>query len=232
MAAVQRVVAIIAHHEILTRWDPIDRRVVAGLIGAAVVGDIGLAAGQGFADFEHAPLGRVMVADDALPGLVYGAAVHEDLSGPDLNPIAGQADHPFDPDLFRITRQAEDDDVAPRRRPLEQAAPPDRKVEGQGGPAPAIGVFGHDDIVAGDQAGLHRGRGNGEGLKQQNPDQARQDQGAEQDAPNFAGFIQGGGRGRWGLGHGPNKAPHSRASQPGLVRTPRPSCPDRASGRS
>ena len=124
----------------------------------------------------------------------------------DLNRIARQADDEFDPNLPWIVRAAKHHDVAARRAVAEQPTFRHMRVQWKGGRTPAIGKLRHNDVVASDQARLHRGGGDGEGLEQDDPQQDGHDQGDSQGGGDLLDFTPQGRAGRGSclsLGHAP-----------------------------
>ena len=110
----------------MARRNAARRRVVAGQVRPAVIGDVAAAVGQRLAHPLHPALRRIVIGDDIQPRLAHGRAVDEDHAAPHLNRIAGQAHDPLDPDLFGIARQAEHHHVAASRLRPHQPSRPDR----------------------------------------------------------------------------------------------------------
>ncbi len=125
-----------------------------------------LAAGQGF-QILHRALRAAMfvlghVIGDALA--LDRFAVDEQDAALHLYAIAGQADNAFDEIGLVVAGQLEDGDVAARGLAFEDAPGERRQAEGKGMPGIAVGEFGNEQIVAHQQGGDHRARGDVEGL--------------------------------------------------------------------
>ena len=67
----------------------------------------------------------------------------------------------------------------------EDTAMEDRRAERNGMAAVAVGKLCNDDVVAGQQGRLHRGRGDGEGLEQQDAQNQGDQQGVEDGFADF-----------------------------------------------
>src|SRR6478672_4627897 len=112
--AVGRVVAIIAHHEIMAGRDGIDLRVVCKTVLDEIERVIAFAVGQNFFPTLHRLLAHAFfVVNPRRRGLMLDwCAVEHDLSVNDLDLVTGQSDHALNVIDRRVLRQTEDDHIA------------------------------------------------------------------------------------------------------------------------
>jgi len=98
------------------------------------------------------------------PLLRDGRAVEDDLSIADLDQVSGKPDHALDIVFLHSWRSGNDDVATFWHLAQDPALHERQQMKGRGNERPAIGIFGHDQPIAHQQARHHRFRRNVEGL--------------------------------------------------------------------
>ena len=184
--AVGRVVAVVAHHEIVAGRHGIDRRVVVEAVIGEIERGVAHAIRQGFAKLLDALHDAVVVGDEIVDALArHRLAVDVEHAVDHLDAVARQPDHTLDVIDRVVLGQPEHHDVAALRLRGQETAGKERRRERERVVRIAVGIFRYEQIIADQQCRDHRAGRDIERLKQESADHQRDDQGVEHHADRF-----------------------------------------------
>jgi hypothetical protein len=167
-AAVDRVVAIVAHHEEAAGRHGVDAGVRRRRVRPPNVGQVAAAVRQGLGDLvdhDRIAIGAVLDARGDWP-LGDRLAVDAQHAADHLDAVSRKAHKALDDVGAAVAGLLEHHDVAARGFVAEQATLAQRRAERRRMAADSIGELGDQDVVADQQGRLHRGRGDRERLAQ------------------------------------------------------------------